>query len=84
MQSCYNTIDYILHATVALGNFNDATKCHAYCPNGESVPPSVSKPEQTLPTRGSLQPLPHLGGETTSLEQKITFFFPPTDRPGEK
>lgn len=39
-------------------------KCHGCCPNGDSVPPLVRlKQEQTLPTRGPLEPLPHLGGE---------------------
>lgn len=52
------------------------SKCHGYCLNGESVPPSVSKQEQTLPTRESLEPLPHVGGESTPLEQKMIFFSP--------
>lgn len=52
------------------------SKCHGYCLNGESVPPSVSKQEQTLPARESLEPLPHVGGESTPLEQKMIFFFP--------
>lgn len=49
--------------------------CHGCCLNGESVLLSVSMQELTLLTRGSLEVLPHLGGEETSLEQKITFFF---------
>lgn len=56
--------------------------CQGCCPNGESVLSSVSKQELTLPTRGSLEVLPHLGGAGTSLEQKVTFF--PADRLEEK
>lgn len=57
------------------------SKSYGCCPNGESMPPSVSKQEQTT-QREPLEPLSHLGEESTSLREKMAFF--PTDRPGEK
>jgi hypothetical protein len=58
------------------------SKCHGCCPNGGSVPSSVSKQKLILHTRGLLKPLLYLDGEWTSPEQKI--IFPPTDRLGER
>lgn len=52
------------------------SECHGYCPNGESGPLSVSKQEQTLPTRGSLELLPYLGGERAHQWSRKWHFFP--------
>ena len=59
------------------------SKYHGYCPNGESVPPSVSRQEWTVPTRGPLESLSHLQVERAHQWSR-KWHFPPTGRLGER
>ena len=55
------------------------SKYHGYCPNGESVPPSVSRQEWTVLTREPLESLSHLEVEREHHWSRKWHFPPQAD-----